>query len=376
MKISTFLSCLNKKAPFRLAEKWDNVGLIAGDASREIKNVVATLDLTDKTIDFALKNNANLIIAHHPLIFTPISSVTASNSTGLLLMRLIEEKINLIVAHTNFDKSPYNSSYQIARLYELSNISTLQVTNTDYLYKIAVFVPKKSCAKLKKALSEAGAGVLGNYSQCAYMIDGTGEFMGNENSNPAVGAPMKLERVEETRLEMIFPEHMQSDVVQTMRANHPYEEPAYDVYQLKNAFRHYGYGVCGDLKKPLDAKNFIKKTSELFATNLAGGQLCAIGQAPDKIKKIAVVNGSGFDAYKAAISNKCDAFITGDVSYHRALELASSGLYTIDCTHFATEVNFAECLKTLILEIQNDEKAVFGFFDAKTVLKNPMEKIN
>lgn len=375
MKISGLVSLLNKKVPFRLCEKWDNVGFIAGDASGELTGVTAVLDLTAEAVDHAVETGANLIIAHHPLIFSPISNVRADNPVGSLLIKLIRSGVSLAVLHTNFDKSVYNQSYGIAEKLGLKSVAPLSATNAEQLCKLTVFVPPADCAALKKALSDAGAGVIGNYSQCAYMTDGYGEFMGDENSNPAVGEPLKLERTRETRLEMVFGEQLIPAVTEALLKNHPYEEPAYDICQLKNTFKNYGYGVYGELAEKTAPKKFVEKLKKIMSSGGAKPCFAAVGRAPETIRRVAIVNGSGFDFYRNAIEKKCDVFITGDVSYHRAMELAAAGLYTIDCSHFATESNFPERLGLLIAEIEKENKCSINYSYSDKIQKNPMESI-
>jgi dinuclear metal center YbgI/SA1388 family protein len=366
------VSLLNKKVPFRHCEKWDNAGFIAGDISGEITGVAAALDICDETLDYALKNKCNVIIAHHPLIFNQLRNLRADDYTGSLLIKLIKTGVSLIVLHTNFDKSIYNQSYNVAAKLGLQNIKPLAVTDSEYLYKIAVFVPPENCAALKNALCEAGAGIIGNYSQCAYMTEGAGEFMGGAASNPAAGKPLILERTKEIKLEMVFNEGLLNDVTGALIKNHPYEEPAYDIFQLKNTCKTYGYGVYGELAEKAPADKIINKLKKIM---LAAGVpiFTAAGRRPEFIKKVAMVNGSGFDFYKNALDKKCDLFITGDISYHRALELKASGLYTIDCSHFATEINFGECLSKLISEIETEEKCGLNYKYSEKIQKNPLE---
>ncbi len=372
MKISALVSLLNKKVPFRHCEKWDNVGFIAGDISGEITGLTSALDICDETIDYAVKNKCNVIIAHHPLVFSQLKNLRADDHTGSLLIKLIKNGVNLIVLHTNFDKSIYNQSYNVAEKLGLRNVKPLSVTDSEYLYKIAVFVPHENCESLKKALCDAGAGVIGNYSQCAYMSEGAGEFMGGAASNPAVGKPLVLERTKEIKLEMVFNETLLNAVTSALIKNHPYEEPAYDIFQLKNTCKTYGYGVYGELPEKTPAEKIIKKLKKIMSK--AGEPIfTAAGRRPEYIKKVAMVNGSGFDFYRAALEKKCDLFISGDITYHRALELKASGLYTIDCSHFATEINFSECLSKLIAEIENEENCSLNYKYDEKIEKNPME---
>jgi hypothetical protein len=99
-------------------------------------------------------------------------------------------------------------------------------------YKIVVFVPDENLDAVRDAMADAGAGVIGNYTCCSFASPGTGTFFGGEGADPAVGAAGRLERVRELRLEMIVPAEKAEAVVAAMRAAHPYEEPAYDVYEL------------------------------------------------------------------------------------------------------------------------------------------------
>ena len=372
MKINAFINKVNAFAPLRIAEKWDNVGINVGDGACEITSAVVCLDISEDIIDFAAQKGANLIISHHPLIFGNITNITPTNLTGKIIYKLIQNNITLAVLHTNFDKSIYNQSYDIADTLNLKNIAPLKITDSEYLYKISVFVPDAECAGLKQALSEAGAGNIGNYSECGYMISGCGEFRGNENSLPAIGKAGVLEKVSETRLEMVFPEGLQSKIIETVLKNHPYEEPAYDIYQLKNVYKQYGYGITGEFEQPLNFDEFLAK----LKNSIPDESFIEIGARPQAIKKIGIVNGSGFEFYKNAAAQKCDVFITGDISYHRAHEIKFSGLYTIDCTHFGTEKNFPKCFGKLLnaLKEKDNELNKINFYDFENS-KNPMERI-
>lgn len=372
MKITALINKINSVAPLKFAEKWDNVGINVGDGSAEISSAVTCLDISEEVIDFAISRQANLIISHHPLIFGNINSVTPSNLIGKIIYKLIQNNITLLVLHTNFDKSVYNQSYDIATNLELKKLSPLKITDSEYLYKISVFVPDASCASLKQALSEAGAGSIGNYSECGYMLSGFGEFRGNESSNPAIGKPGILEKVSETRLEMVFPEGLQSKIIDAVLKNHPYEEPAYDIYQLKNIYKQYGYGIIGEFDKPLKFEEFLNKLKSVISNE----SFIEIGNPPELINKVGIVNGSGFEFYKNALAQKCDVFITGDISYHRAHEIKFSGLYTLDCTHFGTEKNFSKCFDRLLAALidTNGELNKIKFYSFENSV-NPMERI-
>lgn len=371
MKISALVSKINGKAPFSIAEKWDNCGLTIGDPSAEIEGAVVCLDVTAEAIDFAVSKKANLVIAHHPLIFGQINSVNPRTLTGSLIYKAVRANVGVLVLHTNFDKSPYNSAFRFAEDMGLGGCAPLMVTDREYLKKIAVFVPTPDCPKVKKALSEAGAGVLGNYAECGYMIEGEGEFTGNENSNPAIGAPMKMERVRETRLEMIFAPELEGRVVEAMKRTHPYEEPAYDIYALQNVCRQFGYGAAGEYEKPIASFQFIRTVKEVVGDDQP---LVTVGEMPKTVKKVGILNGSGFDFYRQARDAGCDVFITGDISYHRAQELKFSGLFTIDCTHFGTEKNFLQCASELLNRINLENKWNLNFYLAD-MAKNPMERL-
>ncbi len=375
MKIAKLLSLLNKKVPFRHCEKWDNAGLAAGDSKAEITGMIAVLDLSEEAVDYAVKNECNLIIAHHPLIFKPIYCVRSDDHTGALLTKLIKNSINLIVLHTNFDKSIYNQSYNLARKLGLDNLEPLSITDSEYLCKLSVFVPPQNCDALKNAVFEAGAGKIGRYSRCAYTTEGHGEFMGGADSNPFTGRPLEPEKTKEIKLEAVFNENLQAAIVEAVLKNHPYEEPAYDIIQLKNKCKNYGYGIYGEFTKEITFEKFIDELKKI--TNISKNKtvFTATGSPPVFIKKTAIVNGSGFDFYKKAIEKKCDVFISGDITYHRALELKAAGLFTIDCSHFATEANFGECLETLINEIETEENCPLNYKKNNIEEKNPLEII-
>jgi hypothetical protein len=98
--------------------------------------------------------------------------------------------------------------------------------------KLVVFVPPEALDAVRDALFGAGAGRIGGYTRCSWYTEGTGTFLGGEETSPALGEVGREERVPELRLETIFPDELQDDVVDALRRVHPYEEPAFDVYQL------------------------------------------------------------------------------------------------------------------------------------------------
>jgi hypothetical protein len=98
--------------------------------------------------------------------------------------------------------------------------------------KLVVFVPEAALDEVRDALFAAGAGRIGGYERCSWYTAGTGTFMGGETTDPTIGERGREERVPELRLETVFPVERQGDVVAALRSAHPYEEPAYDIYEV------------------------------------------------------------------------------------------------------------------------------------------------
>ncbi len=340
MKAGDLIKYLEEWAPPGAAWDKDNVGLLVGSKKAEVKKIFLCLELNQQALEEALKNNCNFIFTHHPLIFRPLKNLNLTNSRKKqLIAQLIKNNIVLYSAHTNLDFTKDGVSFELAKKLKLQNIRFLE-HETENQYKLVVFVPENFLEKVSDALFAAGAGIIGDYTNCSYVSEGTGTFLGNEFTNPAVGKKLKLKKVKEARLEVIVNKWNLNNVLNALISTHPYEEPAFDIYPLKNQNPNYGIGAIGEFEKPLSKKEFLLYLSKsIKSSNI----LYCNGKA-NKIKTVAVCGGSCSDKYKIAIAAGADAFVTADVGYH-TFEEAQGDILLIDAGHYETEVHSIDAVE-------------------------------
>ncbi|ODU04652.1 MAG: Nif3-like dinuclear metal center hexameric protein [Pseudonocardia sp. SCN 72-51] len=337
------VAALEAASPPRLAADWDAVGLVCGDPDDEVRRVHFAVDPVVETVDEALAAGADLLVTHHPLLLRGVHGVGADTPKGALLHRLIRGGAGLFTAHTNADSAAPGVSDALAAAIGLTVEGPLQAAPARPLDKIIAFVPTgPALSTVHEALSDAGAGQIGDYSHCSFATAGTGQFLPHEGASPTIGAVGKLERVAETRIEMVLPRHRRAAVVAALLASHPYEEPAYDVLELAELPSDLGLGRIGtlDAAEPLSA----------FADRVAAGLpatawgVRAAGDPDRMIRRVAVCGGAGDSALEAAAAAGVDAYVTADLRHHPASEhvLAGTGPRPprpalVDVAHWASE---------------------------------------
>ena len=349
MKLKSLIKTIEAKYPTNLAYDWDNVGLLVGDIEEEISKVLVCLEANEAIVEEAINNNVNLIVTHHPFIFGKMKKITTSDFKGKLIHKLIKNNIAVYSMHTNFDIAfdGLNDYFMEVMGFENSNI--LDVTNTETLYKIVVYVPKTHEDKVRKALDKSGAGHIGNYSDCTFNTDGKGTFKPLEGTNPFIGELDKLEVVDEVKIETIVPQRILGGVINSMVKAHPYEEVAYDLYKLENKGNSVGLGRIASLKESMS----LKELSMMIKEKLNMDALRVVGNLDANIKKVAVVTGSGADLAKKAQRSGADVLITGDVKYHDAQDAVDAGMCIIDCNHFESEDIFKDVMKRFLDDIED-----------------------
>jgi dinuclear metal center YbgI/SA1388 family protein len=319
-------------APRDIAWDRDNAGLQVGSAEREVKKILLTLDLTEPALDEALKQDCNLIITHHPLLFNPIKKIdTHKDQISRLIEKLIKNDITLYSAHTNLDFVKGGVSFELASVLELKNIRFLKELKGNQS-KLVIFVPVDVLESVSDAVFSSGGGIIGEYSGCSFRTEGRGTFRGSGKSDPAAGEKEKFETVEEVRLEVIIDNWKLNKIVSEIKKVHTYEEPAYDIYPLENNNVNYGIGAIGELAGEQTSNNFLEYTAQRL-----GIRNFRYSGKKEKINKVAVCGGSGSEYLSEAIKAGADAFITADLKYH-AFQDASDKILLIDAGHYETEV--------------------------------------
>lgn len=345
MKAIDIINIMNRWAPLYLIDSWDSTGFQIGDPNKDIKKILVSLDLDREVFEKAKKENIDMIITHHPLLFKPMAKITKEDYKGRLVYDLIKEDIVVYNAHSNLDLAIGGINDTLASLLNLRDIEVLEKVYEEKLYKIVVFVPRTHVEEVRNALGEAKAGWIGNYSHCTYNIDGIGTFMPREGTNPFIGSLNKLEKVEETRIETIVEKRNLNRVLNEMIKVHPYEEVAYDIYPLENTGAQYGYGRVGNIEE-IPLNRFLDKIKK----ELRLDKLRVYGDIDRKIKRVALCGGSGSDFIKSAYYKGADLYLTGDIKYHDGQLAKELGLLLVDGNHFDTEKIILPVVKEKLLQ--------------------------
>jgi dinuclear metal center YbgI/SA1388 family protein len=331
MKIKEIIDLLEQLAPPAYAEDYDNVGLLTGDKNTDVTGVLCTLDCIESVVDEAIKNKCNMIVAHHPIIFKGLKKITGANYVERTIIKAIKNDIAVYAIHTNLDHVHAGVNGIICERLGLKNTKILK-PKSDGLLKLAVFVPNRNVEEVEHAMFNAGAGNIGNYSECDFKVEGLGAYKANEHANPAIGEINKRHTEPETRVEVVLPAHLQNKIVRAMIEAHPYEEVAYDLFALKNASLGVGAGMVGELEKPVLVNDFKSLLKSVFRS----GTIRHTAFLHEKIKKIAVCGGAGSFLLTDAIRSGADVYITGDFKYHEFFD-TENHIVICDVGHFESE---------------------------------------
>lgn len=338
------MQCIEAAAPLPLQETYDNAGLLVGDAGANVEKGLIALDVTDEVLDDAIRQQAGIIIAHHPLIFGKLKRVTESDAIGQMIIKAIRHNIAIYAAHTNLDNVMDGVNGMIADKLYLKNRQIL-APQTGGLQKLVVFCPVNYAETVRRALFGAGAGQIGQYDACSFNVPGKGTFRAGSETHPFVGQKGELHEEAEERIETIFPAHLQRSVLSAMLKAHPYEEVAYDIYPLENTWKQVGAGMLGELPQPLPEADFFLMLKEAFQVKCI--RHSALRQRP--IKKVAFCGGSGSFLINRAKGLGADVFVTGDVKYHDFF--AGDDRFLIaDIGHYESEQYTKELLFTILKE--------------------------
>ncbi|MCP2099836.1 MULTISPECIES: Nif3-like dinuclear metal center hexameric protein [Actinosynnema] len=330
------LAALEAAYPPATAESWDAVGLVCGDRSEPVSRVLFCVDPVESTVDEAIEVGAHLLVSHHPLLLRGVHGVPADTPKGRLVHRLIRAGAALYTAHTNADAANPGVSDALARAIGLEVTGPLDPAPARALDVLTTYVPVADAAKVLAALHDAGAGSTGDYREVAWSVDGTGQFRPVDGANPAIGVVGELERLPETRLELVLPRGRRADVVRALRAAHPYEEVAFNLNEIPELPADTGTGRIGVLPEPEPLSAFTRRVAAALPATAWGVR--SAGDPDRVISTVAVCGGAGDSHLSAATRAGVDAYVTADLRHHPAREhLDAGGPALVDVAHWASE---------------------------------------
>jgi dinuclear metal center YbgI/SA1388 family protein len=360
MKIYEIINILETWAPPSLQEGYDNSGLITGNRNLEFQKAIICLDCLEEVVDEAIQDGANLIISHHPIVFSGLKKLTGSNYIERVVIKAIKHDIAIYAIHTNLDHVISGVSAEMANRIGLKNIKILR-EKADTLFKLTTFVPTQQQEALRNALFVAGAGHIGNYDSCSFNSPGTGTFRAGKHANPFVGKIGEVHSEEEIRMELIVPEWKKSAVTTALFQNHPYEEVAYYWTRLENSNQEAGAGVIGSLPQPMEFGLLLNHLKAVF-----GGMIRYTNAPTSQIQTIALCGGSGSFLIADAIHAGADLYLSADIKYHQFFD-ADGKIALVDIGHYESE----QFTQDLILRFLNEN---FNNFAARltAVKTNPI----
>jgi len=363
MRLADLIAQLDQWYDPRWAEPWDTVGLVCGDPEQEVRRILLAVDPVIAVVDEAVAAEADLLLVHHPLFLTPVSSVAATTPKGAVVHRLLRHGIALFNAHTNADVPADGVNDAVAKALDLRDARVLAPTDGAGLDKLVVFVPADAAEGVRRAVTGAGAGAIGAYDSCTFSTPGEGRFRPLDGADPAVGRVGELEVVEEVRVEAVYPRALRGQVVEALRAAHPYEEPAFDLVELADVpggpvtgpapAATRGHGRVGRLGEALSLRVFADRVAAAFPQTAHGVRVAG---GPDReVRTVAVAAGSGESLLEDARRAGADVVVTSDLKHHRASEfLEGGGPALVDIAHWAAEWSWLPVVASKLRERAGD----------------------
>jgi dinuclear metal center YbgI/SA1388 family protein len=335
VRLRDIIDAVERAYPPHLAQSWDSVGLVCGDPDDYVNDVVVAVDATVAVATDV--PDGGLLLAHHPLLLRGVDTVAASTPKGALVHSLIRSGRALFTAHTNADSASPGVSDALAEVIGIEVDGVLSpISDGPALDKWIVFVPPENAAAVRTAMFGVGAGQIGDYSQCSWSVRGIGQFLPHEGATPAIGSVGSVERVTEDRVEVIAPAGGRAAVLAAMRAAHPYEEPAFDVFALAPLPGDVGLGRVGFLPSAEPLREFASRVHRALQVTSWGVRVA--GDPDGQVSRVAVCGGAGDSLLNVVAAADVDAYVTADLRHHPADEhQRASDVALIDVAHWASE---------------------------------------
>jgi dinuclear metal center YbgI/SA1388 family protein len=331
MTIKDITKVLEEMAPLAYAEDFDNVGLLVGNIQNTCTGVLICHDALESVIDEAVTQNCNLVVCFHPILFSGLKKITGKNYVERTVVKAIKNDIAIYAVHTALDNHKDGVNKIMCDALGLVN-SKILIPKENFIKKLTTYTTPSNVQAVKKSLFNAGAGAIGNYDHCSFSSNGIGSFKGNDDTNPIIGTPNILQTTEEVKIEVIFEKHLEHKILKALFEAHVYEEVAYQITALQNAHQNIGLGMIAEFENEMTESDFLA-----FVKNkMQCGNIRHSALTNKKIKRVAVLGGSGSFAIKAAISQGADAFLTADLKYHQFYE-AENKLLLCDIGHYESE---------------------------------------
>ncbi len=350
MYVREWIQQIEEAIPPTLALSFDHSGLQLGPFERQVQKAMIVLDLDEPSLKRAVQERCELIICHHPLYFLPVHSIDLSGSMGRVTAQLIQNQVSVYAIHTPIDIIKEGLCDLFAQTLGLSSIQPIQKIQNPEIYKFQVYVPRHFRKQVIEAIGKSQAGWVGNYSSCTFSSEGLGTFRPGENTNPFIGASGNLEEVEETKIETLVSEEHIPVLLREIRAVHPYEEIAYDLFSSsipkgapKNGIGRYGH---------YDSPKSMKEILDWIHTSFSQIRYIRMYGNPDQtIRNVAVCNGSGSSLIDR-LPPDTHLFITSDLGYHQVQDLLMKGIFVILMEHDDSEQLFAHALIGLVPQLK------------------------
>ena len=344
MKIGELLTAIEVFAAPELQEDYDNAGLITGRRDWNCTGALCTLDVTVDVVKEAVQKGCNLIVAHHPIVFRGLKRINGNSYVEQVIIEAIKNDVAIYAAHTNLDNIVLGVNDMIAKKIGLQNTRILQ-PKYKMLRRLITFAPMDKAEEVRQAVFAAGAGHIGKYSECSFNSEGTGTFKAEEGADPYVGDVGKQHQERETKIEIVYPFYLETQVVKALVDSHPYEEVAYDIFTMDNVHWGIGAGMIGDLEQEIEEREFLKMLKDRF--NLTVIRHTPLRNKP--VKKVAVCGGAGSFLIKKALSAGADMYISADIKYHEFFD-AEGRMVVADIGHYESEQFTVDLLHKLLAE--------------------------
>ncbi|MCG2461915.1 Nif3-like dinuclear metal center hexameric protein [Flavobacteriaceae bacterium F89] len=362
MIVKNITDVLEEWVPLSYAEDFDNVGLLVGDAGMKLTGVLVTLDTLENVVDEAIAKNCNLIVSFHPIIFGGLKKLTGSTYVERSVIKAIKNNIAIYSMHTALDNAKDGVNAKICEILCIRNTKIL-IPQKATIKKLTTYVPREESEKLKEALFSAGAGNIGNYSNCSFSVVGTGSFMAGEDANPTKGIIGRTHFEKEAQINITFPASNEGKVLKALFKNHPYEEVAYEIQTLDNTNQNIGMGMIGELERGMEETDFLEYLKDKMDLSCIRHSRL-LGK---KIRKVAVLGGSGAFAINAARASNADVFITSDLKYHQ-FYLAEDQFVIADIGHYESE----QFTKNLLVDFLTEKFPNFALSLSESIT-NPIK---